>query len=137
VTEPAFTPELGQFAFSNTPWQPVDGDMYVRGLSLLGELATPLLGGNPTHNEGSDAYESSVFQIRTYCWCDGERPGHEDGCPPNFVHLTSGLQVTWYKYAGRGTSANRILSPADWAQVMAECLTDLTASLRAAPAEAA
>lgn len=45
---------------------------------------------------------------------------------PNFAHKSSGLEICWYKYIGRGMSANQALSPQDWTTVLADCLGSLT-----------
>lgn len=43
---------------------------------------------------------------------------------PNFRHHTSGLEVRWYKYIGRGME---VLGSADVAAILAECITDVAA----------
>jgi len=81
------------------------------------------LGGS--YGYGCD-YNSDVFMMKPYCWCDSEtcpwcmgcncpdacglhsKDAHQDvgfepdyGAP-NFWHKPSGFKVWWYKYIGRG-----------------------------------
>lgn len=122
-----YTPELGQMGFSNTPWQQYDGDPYISGLDHIGEAVEAITGGNPCANAG-DSYVSDIFEMRAYCWCDGDAEGHEDGCPPNFVHKSSGLTICWYKYLGRGMSANRECDRLEWLRIAHECVADTLAT---------
>lgn len=125
-----FTPELGQFGFSNTPWQEIDSPHWMEsGLEIIAEAIRIKRddgdGWNSlTSNSGADPYESAVFAMRSYCWCEGEGE-HENGCPPNFEHRASGLIVNWYKHSGRGRSQNKMVSQKDWFRIVQECLADV------------
>lgn len=102
------------------------------------------LGGE--YGYGAD-WDSEVFQLRRYCWCDGDdcpwcsyssEDGrrlteaakahgaisdlHGCGGAPNFWHKPSGLRVWWYKYIGRGME---VYGDADLAIIGAECLADV------------
>lgn len=77
-----------------------------------------------TSNSGADPYESAVFAMRSYCWCD-EEGEHADGCPPNFEHKASGLIVNWYKHSRRGRSQNKMVNQRDWMKIVRECLDDI------------
>lgn len=82
-------------------------------------------GGIPnllTDNSGLPPFETPVFSMRSFCWCDGNKPGHEAACPPNFEHHR-GFRVEWYKHLGRGNVANSNISPAEWFSILNECLT--------------
>jgi hypothetical protein len=127
-----FTPELGQAAFSNTEWQRYELDGL--GQSLLETLAIAIAeargedqwkDGLLVSNYGCDPFENDVFAMRTYCWCGGDRHGHEDGCPPNFEHKASGLTVCWYKHVGRGASKNQPLNRGQWLAILRDCLESL------------
>jgi hypothetical protein len=65
--------------------------------------------------------EGAPFAMRAYCWCDGSRQGHGDGCPPNFHHFASDFRAYWYKHGTRGRSCNRDISSADWRKIQREC----------------
>jgi hypothetical protein len=131
-----FEPELGQMLFSNGQQGAYQVPGYVEaGLVALGTMVATTLcvdGSeeemwchNPCNNVGgNDAnFENDVFAMRAYCWCDGEREGHEDGCPPNFE--SAGLKVSWYKHARRGNSADREITAAQWQTIFTRCLNSL------------
>lgn len=124
MTHP-FQPELGQIAATNTPWQEFDADMYEAGLRFLGQVVKLVTDSNPSGNVGGEAFTSDVFDMRAYCWCDGLLEGHEEGCPPNFVHHPTGLQICWYKYLGRGMSANMVLPLEQWCFIVGNCLEEV------------
>lgn len=123
-----FTPELGQALSSNTPWKAHElSRSQSEDLNELAEAIGRHRGdyqegwGSLASNSGSEEYTGPVFDMRCYCWCDGDRPGHEESCPPNFHHHATGIQVAWYKHAGRGASINQKISSAHWKRVIAEC----------------
>ena len=125
-----FAPELGQMAFSNTPWQRIEMQGHVEeGLCLLASLIMEARGesyGSLISNSGADPWEGATFALRSYCWCDGGNVGHEDGCPPNFEHYPSGLIANWYKHVGRGNSQNRALSVREWVNVLGSCIREVS-----------
>lgn len=97
------------------------------GFGILDALYAELFeGGQDDHarvaNHGGSPIITPVFEMRPYCWCDGARTGHEDACPPNFIHHQSGFEATWYKHAERGESCNIILSALQWAAVLRSCI---------------
>lgn len=119
-----------QAAFSNGAIYDHDAPWATTGLRVIAEAVAASHGNFPdddgsvetlTGNTGMQPYENATFTMRAYCWCDGEQPGHADGCPPNFEHKPSGLQVSWYKHAGRGVTANQP-RPEHWTAIIAECL---------------
>lgn len=65
--------------------------------------------------------QGAPFSMRAYCWCDGERPGHEEGCPPNFHHFETDFQAYWYKHSNRGQTCNQKISSSDWMKIQREC----------------
>jgi hypothetical protein len=56
--------------------------------------------------------------MHRYWWGDEDAP---EAARPNFRHPPSGIEVRWYKYIGRGMSADRG-QPDDWAAIVAECI---------------
>ena len=123
-----FTPELGQAAFSNGGWQHREMPYYVEaGLHAIASAIAGVRGdeGELTSNWGERPWESDTFAMRTYCWCDGDQEGHEDGCPPNFEHRASGLIACWYKHAGRSASINQRVSRTEWTAILVDCLRDV------------
>lgn len=128
---PAYT-ELGQILFTNTETLSHEAYWATDGLNTLAKVIAeqrglikdnheyvPLL----TSNDGEQEYEDEVFAMRSYCWCDGSFKGHEDVCPPNFVYKPSGVEITWYKHADRGITANvEYLGPTTWHKVINHCV---------------
>ena len=119
-------PELGQWAFSNSEFleAPVSELFTAALVALAGEISRVMW--NSTQEEfhiGSNYGEqfiAPVFEMRDYCWCDGELAGHENACPPNFQWRD--VKVNWYKHMGRGMSANRDVPPEEIAEMLVECL---------------
>lgn len=114
----------GGYIVSDT-WVPTD--QYEYGLYVIADAiqAVRLSQYALTSNYGEEPYENDVFAMRTYCWCDSDKPGHEEECPPNFEHFKSGLKVTWYKYNGRAMEANMKMSFLDFALIVSECVESL------------
>ena len=132
--------ELGQLVLSNTPYQSYDADWATDGLCLIAEVIAEFRGysygeygyGNLlTSNSGEPDYINSIFEMRSYCWCDGyleedESLPHAKGCPPNFLYKKNGLTITWYKHAGRGITANMEYPGArNWAKAVMTCIESI------------
>lgn len=125
--------ELGQLAFSNTPIGEYDAHWASHGLELIAEAITVARGDDPdktgllTSNHGCEPFENDVFAMRTYCWCSGDAPGHDNGCPPNFVYNPTGLTITWYKHAARGVTANQPEpDPFTWVNILNTAIKSIT-----------
>jgi hypothetical protein len=128
---PAYT-EIGQILLTNTETLEHEADWATSGLDAIAEVIAehrgykqdkygygPLL----TSNEGDQEYDNEIFTMRTYCWCDGTRKGHEDSCPPNFTYKPGGINVTWYKHSARGITSNVEWIPAlAWHRIVNECI---------------
>lgn len=121
-----FTPEIGQIAFGQR-WQRHDvPEIFVAALGAIrdeydlvywNEHQRPC--PSPFGNNGPEEnLKTDVFEVCAYDWGDEDQPY-------NFAWRD--LRVSWYKYMGRGMSANIHISP----EMAAECLTDCLASLRA------
>ena len=128
--------ELGMLAFSNSTIREYGADWATSGLNLLAEVIaetryagqSPLEYGFPllVSNSGEAPFENDVFAMRTYCWCDGEGE-HEESCPPNFEYKPTGVQISWYKHAGRGITCNREEpSMIRWCEVLSECVASIS-----------
>lgn len=127
----AFEPELGQMAWSNSPWEQIDADALL--IDAIDDIAAAvylagLVHGKLTNNVGGQ-FECDTFKLRSYCWCDGSMAGHGGGCPPNFEWRD--LRVRWYKYLGRGDSQNRYVSGAEFEQLRRECFAAIVKAYRA------
>lgn len=125
-----FVPELGQMAFSNTPWRSVEMQWHVEeGLSLLACLIQEVRGddsyGSLVSNSGGEPWEGATFALRAYCWCDGGQ--HPDDCPPNFEYRPAHFTACWYKHVGRGNSQSRALSVREWVDMLGWCIREVKA----------
>jgi len=131
----SFEPELGMMAFSGSPWEEHKMQSFVeRGLrDISEEIGERRLCNDPNDNveygyEPADncaaEYENDVFQMRSYCWCDNTREGHENGCPPNFKY--GDFEARWYKYLGRGSSQNKTLTRDEWRSIYYRCIASLS-----------
>ena len=123
--------ELGQMLFSNSPIPEYEADWASTGIIMLAEYIQEMRGDSyPLSSNGGEVpYESDIFDMRTYCWCDGDREGHENGCPPNFKHHDSGLILNWYKHCGRGITSNKEINQEitkkEWFNILQECMDSL------------
>lgn len=101
--------------------------MVQNGIEILGELIGLKRrdGSYLPGRAGGSPFENEVFIMRAYCWCDGDEDGHEDGCPPNFVHKRTGFECAWYKHCGRGNTQNAELGGMAWRAILIDCLVSL------------
>lgn len=122
-----FEPELGQMLFGNTEYFEHEVPPFIEScLDALGDLVSNgVYADNPTSNTGA-AFSNDTFQMRSYCWCDGELDGHQDGCPPNFVF--GDLAITWYKHSHRGASMSREVTFQEWLPIFMKCVNSLEAA---------
>ena len=88
---------------------------------MIAQIITEMRGEDPngfrttlTTNSGEEDFVNYVFEMRSYCWCEGYSEDHPDGCPPNFVYKPENLVMTWYKHAGRGIACNKKYLGANW-----------------------
>lgn len=75
-------------------------------------------------------YESDVFMMHPFCWCDKEDckwcdadehgVSGDDGAP-NFHYKPTDCKIWWYKYIGRSQEKKGKL-PSNW---LKECLKDI------------
>lgn len=120
--EELFQPELGQFINSNSGWFeiPLSNDVADAIFEIGNYLdLNKLCSGNPCSNCGQ-VFECPTFSIRSYCWCEGDIPGHENGCPPNFKYKN--FEVVWYKQHERGASQNRNISKKELLEMFDDCM---------------
>jgi hypothetical protein len=119
--------ELGQMLWSGQDIQEHEAYWASDGLLLIGSAIEDVY---PEHdglglNYGGVTFENDKFIMRNYCWCDGDKEGHEDSCPPNFVHKPTNLIISWYKHCGRGITANKELKAYEWALIVSDCINSL------------
>lgn len=125
-----YEPELGML-LSGATYSSIETPSYVTaGFQILDALYAELReGGDNLHsrtsNHGGERIVTDTFEMGPYCWCDGEREGHQDRCPPNFIHHQSGFQANWYKHSERGATCNVAPSVLQWAAVLRQCIDAL------------
>jgi hypothetical protein len=133
---PAYT-EIGQILLTNGITHSHEADWATNGLDTIAEIIAerrgyksgkhelcPLL----TTDDNEEEFDNDVFSMRTYCWCDGARIGHEESCPPNFMHKRTGIEMSWYQHSGRGITANVDWLPAlTWHRIINECIESVVA----------
>lgn len=122
-----FEPEIGQIVSGATFTRQPTPAYVTAGCTVLDALYADRFEGGANlysrvSNGGGAPIITDTFEMRPYCWCDGEREGHQDGCPPNFVHRPSGFEAYWYKHAERGETCNRDLSALEWAAMLRDCI---------------
>ncbi len=102
-------PELGQMVFGQ-PTQQYEADNLMDAvINLLSCEIERVLGnvtqerdiGNPFSNSGS-RFDTEGLSVHAYSWGDDDQPWN----------LKCGdVEVSWYKYAGRGMSVNKPMTP--------------------------
>lgn len=131
--------ELGQLLLSNANHEKYEADWATDGLYMISQVIAEYRGKDPlggwttlASNSGDEDFINDVFEMRSYCWCEGgwgeedESHPHSNGCPPNFVYKPNGFVVTWYKHAGRGIRANKEYPGAKvWAGVVMKCIESI------------
>jgi hypothetical protein len=114
-TQPSYEPELGQALFGQ-PSQELECPMHV--LAVLRAVAQQweVLRGqdpNPFDNTGA-FYECEGLSIQAYPW-------NEEACQPWNLRWED-VEISWYKYLGRGMSINKDVSVARAQELKAACL---------------
>ena len=133
---PAYT-EIGQIVLTNGMTHSHEADWAVAGLNTLAEIIAESRNNKLdkhgyglllTSSDGDESFENDIFGMSAYCDCDGTRLGHEDSCPPNFIHKSTGIEISWYKWAARGITANVDWLPAiAWHRIVNECIESVVA----------
>lgn len=133
-----YTPELGQALFAGGSIKQFDTPGYViNGIDFIDELVNEHVYGvrevlrdygsatDPslyaTANSGhTHELPGAPFTMRSFDWSDPEE------YEPNFHHLPTGFQASWYKHSHRGTSCNAEVSAKQWREIQADCESWIT-----------
>lgn len=124
----AFQPELGQMVFGQ-PTQQLDApeileavfDRIARELDRVMWNRDQQEYENPFSNTGN-RFECDTFKVHAYDWGSDDQPW-------NFAWRD--LRVSWYKWMGRGMSANMEVTP----DLASQCLTECLEAVRALDAD--
>lgn len=115
-----YTPELGQMAFGH-PWRDYEApELLDAALTYIDQELQLVLWNrlqkecpSPFSNSGA-RFETDGLLIHAYDWGDDNQPWN----------LKCGdVEISWYKWSGRGQSVNRPMSPADIQEFMSKALT--------------
>lgn len=113
--------ELGQMVRGDTVFEH-EAHWATEGLFVIADAIAAKRGDQSplVNNSGGDEFVCPTFAMRPYCWCEGDV--HPDGCPPQFEYA-NGFKIRWYKYAGRGQTANMAKPPGmAWELAVADCI---------------
>lgn len=72
---------------------------------------------SPFSNSGNE-YRDKIFEVEAYDWDEDSQQEY------NFKWRD--YKIRWYKYCGRGMEANRYISPQECAEMLDECLADIS-----------
>lgn len=117
-----YSPELGQMLFGQ-PHQAFEAPPALEhALSLIGENIVAAAAArkeqqdNPFQNTGA-TFKNDVFEVQAYSW------NEEEEQPFNFAWRD--LRVSWYKYVGRGMSANMEVDARLVNEMLIDCLNSI------------
>lgn len=121
-----YEPELGQSIFGQ-PFKEYEVPEYVwDALKVIRNTFDEIYGDkedsitywreNPFNNSAGD-FKNDAFEVEAYSWND------EYEQPYNFKY--NDIEISWYKYLGRGMSSNREISNKETNKMLVECLRSL------------
>jgi hypothetical protein len=117
-----FEPELGQMVFGQPFKDHKVSNLVEAALRRIrDELSRVMWNVNQEHyespfcNTGSD-FKCDRFEVQAYSWGDEEQP---------FNFKWRGVEISWYKYLGRGMSANTAISALTASEMLDDCLDAL------------
>lgn len=66
-------------------------------------------------SSSAESFKCAAFCVCAYSWSDDPQPW-------NFKHYKSGIEVSWYKYMGRGMTVNKVVTPDQAAELLRDCM---------------
>lgn len=72
---------------------------------------------SPFSNSGNE-YKDDIFEAEAYDW--------DEDSDQEYNFKWRDYKIRWYKYCGRGMEANRYMSPQECAEMLDECLADIS-----------
>jgi len=119
-----FVPELGQAAFGQ-PYKDHEVPEYMTALLRHIDYMLGVVMWNrqqakyesPFDNTGN-SFVGDAFEVHAYSWSDDEQP---------FNFKCGDLEISWYKYCGRGMSANKEIAPEYVIEIFDKCMSSLRA----------
>lgn len=114
-----YTPELGQALWGHLTKEYEASDILDAALCFLRDRLETVLWNNfqrecpsPFNNSGS-RFDTEGLSIHSYSWVDDDQPW-------NFK--CGDIEVSWYKYLGRGMSVNKDLTPSEVSELLKTAL---------------
>jgi len=114
----------------HTKYEKYEAELEKKGIDLFGEKSEEWkrLMNKFAKENGYTGWEGAAI----YCDCGYEEEyekwqkthGHKPDCPivlPNFCYKPTGLAIYWYKYIGRGMSANQKINPSEFQKIITHC----------------
>jgi hypothetical protein len=117
-----YQPELGQFCFGQPYQQYEASELLISALEHIDSELKRIMWNieqkeyfSPFENTGQ-YFVNNIFEVYAYSWDDTIDQ------PYNFRWNNHNFDVSWYKYLGRGTSTNRIITNDEVNQMLNECI---------------
>lgn len=109
-------------------YEKYEAELEAQGIEPYGEEWEKLMDKFAKEN-GYTGWQGAAF----YCDCGFEEEyerwrkthDHKPDCPivlPNFYYKPTGLAIYWYKYIGRGMSANQKIDPIEFRKIIDHCI---------------
>jgi len=118
-----FEPEIGQAVFGQPYKTYAVSDLCRSALNMIRDTMDRVMWNinqkeyeNPFSNSGNN-YEGTVFKVCAYDWNEDNKQSF------NFKYKD--IEISWYKYLGRGMSCNKDLTYAEINTMLIDCLTEL------------
>jgi hypothetical protein len=118
-----YRPEIGQALFGQ-PSKTYECPSYLEAAlrmirDELDMVETNIYGNryNDVFENSGDSFKCPVFEVESYSWNENYKQ------PYNFKWKD--LEVSWYKYLGRGMSVNKKTNPNEVAKMLEDCLNYL------------
>lgn len=118
-----YEPEIGQAMFGQPYREHGASELLIAALSAIdSELDRVMWNKNqvsydsPFANTGN-SFKNDTFEVEAYSW------NEEYDQPYNFKWKD--VEISWYKWHGRGTSVNQELSPERISEMLNDCLYSL------------
>jgi hypothetical protein len=132
-----FIPELGQFV-NGQPYHRygVPGNLESALQAIRKVFETTIFKDTTPFDNSGETFKNDVFECNAYSWadcrCDGawDDDWTDDKCTCGYVPQLynfkyKDIEVSWYKYLGRGMSMNRKVTNDEVKQLLSDCLKSL------------
>ena len=116
---PAYEPELGQMVFGQPHKEHATSNIVEAALAMIREEMDCVMWNlhqkeycSPFSNSGN-SFKCDTFEVHAYSWSDEEQP---------YNFKWGDVEISWYKYLGRGMSANKDLTPDTVSNMLNDCI---------------